>query len=83
MTSTLPHLRSIVDHDGGVILDIPQNTISTLNSTGAYVWERLERGMAIDAIVSELALETGTDPAIVHRDVEIFLDDLKSKHLFA
>jgi len=28
------HLQSIVDHDGAVILDVPRNTITTLDATG-------------------------------------------------
>ena len=83
MATTPPHLRSIVDQDGAVILDIPRNAMTTLNPTGAYVWQRLERGMGLDAIVAELASETGTDEAVVAKDVDGFMEELKSKHLLA
>jgi Coenzyme PQQ synthesis protein D (PqqD) len=83
MLTTTPHLRSVIDHDGAVILDIPRNTIITLNPTGAYIWQRLEQGMTIDAIVSELALETGADEKTIANDVSTFMDELKSKHLVA
>jgi hypothetical protein len=53
----------------------------TLNSTGGYVWERLRQGKLVDEIVRELASETGADHAMVDRDVQAFLDELKSKHL--
>jgi len=75
------HLRSIVDHDGAVILDFKRDAMLTLNSTGGYVWERLRQGIQVDDIIRELASETGADPMIVDRDVQSFLDELKSKHL--
>jgi hypothetical protein len=45
------------------------------------VWERLRQGKLVDEIVRELARETDADPATVDRDVQAFLDELKSKHL--
>jgi hypothetical protein len=81
MITVAPHIRSIVDHDGAVILDIPRNAMTTLDSTGAYVWERLQRGLQIDAIVTELAHDTGADESVVAKDVEEFVEQLKSKYL--
>jgi hypothetical protein len=45
------------------------------------VWQRLQQGKQIDEIIRELASETGADPVTVDRDVHIFLDELKSRHL--
>jgi hypothetical protein len=81
MITVAPHIRSIVDHDGAVILDIPRNTMTTLDSTGAYVWERLQRGLEVDAIVRELAHDTGVEESVVAKDVEEFMEQLKSSHL--
>jgi hypothetical protein len=81
MLTTTPNIRSVVDHDGAVLLDIPRNAMTTLNSTGAYVWERLNRGMSVAAVVAELSKDTGVDEAIVGADVEVFLEELKSRHL--
>jgi hypothetical protein len=50
----------VVDQDGAVILDIPRNAMTTLNSTGAYIWQRLNQGMSLDAIVAQLANDTDT-----------------------
>jgi Coenzyme PQQ synthesis protein D (PqqD) len=82
MATPRPHLRSAVDHDGAVILDIERDAMLTINSTGSYVWERLQRGKQIEEIIHELASETGADPVTVDRDVHAFLNELKSKHLF-
>jgi DNA-binding IclR family transcriptional regulator len=81
MQTIAPHLRSVVDHDGAVILDIEHDTMLTLNSTGGYIWQRLQQGKLIDEIVSELARDTGADLAAVDRDVHVFLEQLRSKRL--
>lgn len=82
MLAPAEHLRSVIDHDGAVILDIEHDAMLTLNSTGAYVWKKLKQGKLIDEIVGELASETGADPATVDRDVHAFFDQLKAKNLF-
>lgn len=82
MAAMPAHLRSIVDHDGAVILDIEHDAMLTLNSTGAYVWEKLQQGRSIDEIVCELARESSTDTVTVDHDVREFLDLLKAKQLF-
>ena len=81
MLSTPAHLRSIVDHDGAVILNIPRNAMTTLDAVGAFVWERLQRGLEVGAIVRELARDTGADTSVVAKDVEQFMEQLKSRHL--
>jgi hypothetical protein len=82
MSTLRPTLRSVVDHDGAVILDVERDSMLTINSTGSYVWERLQQSRQIGEIVRELASETGADPETVDRDVHAFFDELKSRHLF-
>jgi hypothetical protein len=81
MITVTPNLRSIVDHDGAVILDISRNSMTTLDTIGAYIWQRLGKGLPIDAIVAELTQDTGADREIVARDVDEFMEQLKSRHL--
>ena len=82
--ATMPaHLRSIVDHHGAVILDSSRNAMTILDATGAYVWQRLNRGMPLDTIVAELASDTGADEQMIAKDVDAFMEQLKSKHLVA
>lgn len=83
MVTIPPDLRSVVDHDGAVILDISRNAMTTVNSTGAYIWKRLERGLSPEAIISELTQDTGAEASVVASDVHQFIEDLKSKHLLA
>jgi hypothetical protein len=82
MTTGSSQLHTVVDQDGAAILDIEHGLISTLNSTGAYVWQRLERGEPIETIIANLARETGEDLLVVARDVREFTETLKSHHLF-
>jgi Coenzyme PQQ synthesis protein D (PqqD) len=81
MLSSPEHLRTAVDHDGAVILDIPANEMTTLNPTGAYIWERLQQGKAPADITAELARETGADETTVADDVQTFIETLLSKRL--
>ena len=81
MVSTPPHLRSVIDRDGAVILDIPANEMTTLNSTGAFIWEQLQKGQTPAFIAAELARDTDTPEAVIARDVDAFIESLLSKHL--
>ena len=81
MPAPAAHLRSIIDHDGAVILDIEHDAMLTLNFTGGYVWEKLKQGKLIDEIVCELASETGMDRSTVELDVQAFVEQLLAKQL--
>jgi hypothetical protein len=82
MVITPSHLRSIVDHDGAVILDIERDQFFSLNPVGSYIWERLLKGEDLDQIAKALAEESGAEITVVMADVNEFVADLKSKHLF-
>jgi len=77
------NLRTILDQDGAAILDVSRNEITTLNSSGAFVWERLERGYTADGIVDELASMCHADRATVSDSVYRFLHELDAKHLIS
>jgi len=82
MATTPAHLRSVVDHDGAVILDIKRDEFFSMNPVGAYIWARLLNGEGLDQIARALAEETGTELSVVTADVNNFVADLKSKQLF-
>jgi 6-phosphogluconate dehydrogenase (decarboxylating) len=81
MLSSPPHLRTVTNQDGAAILDVSHNQITTLNSTGGFVWERLRRGRTVEEAIRDLATESNTDPAIVERGVRKFLEQLRSESL--
>jgi hypothetical protein len=82
MTDTSSNLRSIVDQDGAVILDIDKDQFFSLNPIGAMIWSRLGTGESLDQIKDTIVLQTSMDLAVVSNDVDEFIADLKSKHLF-
>ena len=81
MAIQIRHLKTVVDQDGAAILDIERGLISTLNHTGAYVWDKLQRGETLATIIGNLAGETGEQSLTVERDVLEFIEDLKQKQL--
>lgn len=81
MRNSSTHLRTIANQDGAVILNSAAGTITTLNSSGAFVWQALQRGENQDAIVADLARETGEQVDTLERDVRKFMDALKNQHL--
>jgi hypothetical protein len=77
------HLRTVVNQDGAAILNSTTGTITALNSTGAFVWQALERGEDPNMIAQELARETGKPVKSLERDVREFIQALKDRQLFA
>jgi hypothetical protein len=83
MVSLAPNLKVVVNDDGAAILDIEHDCISTLNPTGAYVWQGLQRGDSVETTIANLARDTGGDPLLIAHDVRDFIEDLKRRQLLA
>jgi len=81
LTRHSAHLNAIANEDGAAILDAQSGTISTLNSSGAFVWQALERGEAVENIVANIARETTEKLETVRKDVLAFINALESNHL--
>jgi Coenzyme PQQ synthesis protein D (PqqD) len=81
MPSRTPNLRFIANEDGAVILDVDHNTICTLNTMGAYVWQDLQSGKQLDEVIANLRRDTGEDSLLIERDVHAFFEDLEQRHL--
>ena len=77
------HLRTIVSQDGAAVFDTERGTISTLNTTGAYIWQALERGESEEEIVDGLARETSECRNVVRQDVHDFIAALHAHKLLA
>jgi hypothetical protein len=74
-------LKAVVTIDGAAILDIERNSISTLNRTGAFVWQGLQREQSLESIIAALASETGEDTELVELDVRAFVQELQKQKL--
>jgi Coenzyme PQQ synthesis protein D (PqqD) len=82
MVIAATHLRTIIDHDGAVVLDINRDQFFSMNAVGTFIWTRLLDDEDLERIAEALALETGMDLSVVSADVNDFIADLKSKCLF-
>jgi hypothetical protein len=81
LTSQFNHLRAIVNQDGAAILDRKSGIISTLNSTGAVIWQALERGEDTETVAQSLATQTGEDIEAIRKDVANFVEALRKQNL--
>ena len=76
------YLQTVVDQVGAAILDIDRGQVSKLNPTGAFVWQRLQRGETIEEVIANLACETGEEIRVIERDVREFVEVLKEQRLY-
>lgn len=81
MTLENKQLRKIVNQDGAAILHIKSGKLSTLNATGAIVWQALERGEPVETISENLARMTGEPIESVRNDVVSFMDALRKQEI--
>lgn len=81
MANQHTHLRAITSQDGAAILDTKAGKITTLNSSGGFVWQSLKRGEGIETIAERLARESGEPMEIVKEDVADFIEALKKQDL--
>ena len=61
-----------------VLLDF--KVMLTLNDTGAFLWEKLSKGIKIEDLVAEFIQEYDVDIAVAREDIEEFLIKLKENN---
>ena len=66
--------NNIVVEIGG---SVSFNGMITLNDTGAFLWEKLEKGSEEEALVSALLDEYDVDAKKANKDVELFIKKLE------
>jgi hypothetical protein len=81
MSRDKPHLRTIANQDGAAVLDTNEGTIFTLNPTGSFIWQALERGECEAEIVDSLAHETAESAAAIRHDVTAFIAALRERKM--
>lgn len=75
------HVRSVMDPDGAVILDLLQGRYYSLNGVGAAIWSQIESGRSLPEIETHIKDSFGATDDVVRADVAAFLDDLQRKKL--
>lgn len=75
------HVRSVIDPDGAVLLDLKKGKYYSLNGIGAEIWLKLEAGLSVPEIEGHLASLCGTPTEVLRRDVAGFIEDLRRRQL--
>jgi hypothetical protein len=75
------HVRSVIDDDGAVVLDLKHGRYFSLNGVGAEVWRQLEAGATIANIEAGLRRDYDTEADGLRRDLAAFLERLTRAEL--
>ena len=67
--------------DGGVLLDVEQGAIFSLNAVGLRILELLQQGQTTASVVNRISREFGAPEQLVLEDVEGFLQSLAERGL--
>ena len=58
------------------------NGMIKLNPTGVYIWNKIKEGIDSDHLVDALASEYNISRNVAKRDIDLFLDSLKTTGCF-
>jgi hypothetical protein len=75
------HVRSVIDADGAVILDVVKGRYFSLNGVAVEVWTRLEAGMTLSDIELALVKEFPTSADVLAQDIRRFIERLRQNSL--
>jgi hypothetical protein len=78
-----PSVRSVFSEDGAVVMEIKQGLMYTSNPVGGRIFELLSQGQTPEQVVATVSRECDVEPAMVHRDLEGFLEELSSYGLIS
>jgi hypothetical protein len=74
-------VRSLIDADGAVLLDLRNGTYFSLNNLGADIWRQLEAGEGLTNIQTAIAARYGIASDLVKEDIQAFVADLAQRRL--
>ena len=83
MFSISPSVRLTKSQDGGVLLDIEQGEIFSLNPVGTRIIELLQTEQTRSSLVRLVSCEFSAPEEIVAADVDEFLSILRQQHLLS
>jgi hypothetical protein len=76
-----PHVRSMIDGDGAVLLDLKAGRYYSLNGVGAKIWSRAEKGMTLSQIVADLQATYQVPADKLAADLAAFVRNMEEKGL--
>ena len=74
-------VRSMVNQDGGVVLDIERGMMLSLNVSGSKIWTKVQQNLSVDQIVEEISSEFDIPRETARQDVHAFLHSLQDHML--
>jgi hypothetical protein len=74
-------VRCTHDRDGGLVLDIRQGQIFSLNLVGSTILELLKRGTCVSEIVDDISRDFKISRDLAEIDVREFIETLKKYRL--
>ena len=75
------NIRTVVNQDGGILLDIDRGRMLSSNPVGARIWQMIESGKSRTEIVAAVSADYGVPVDVVSRDVDEFVTVLRSQRL--
>ena len=83
MTATRipPHVQSVMDPDGAVLLDLKQGKYFSLNGVAAVIWERLSAGDTPEQVEAHLRRTYDAPAETLRADLDAFLARLARERL--
>lgn len=80
-TRIAAHVKSVVDADGAVLLDLKKGKYFSLNGIAAEIWGGIEAGLDHAAIEAHLARSYDAAPERLRADLESFMASLAREEL--
>ncbi|HVG08068.1 MAG TPA: PqqD family protein [Thermoanaerobaculia bacterium] len=76
-----PHVRSMIDGDGAVLLDLKAGRYYSLNGVAAGIWSRVEKGLTLPQILDELRQTYQVPAERLQADLAAFVRAMEEKGL--
>jgi hypothetical protein len=74
----VPSVRSVFSQDGAVLMEIKQGMMYTSNPVGGRILKLLSQGVPAESVVETISRECSTPQETVRRDLERFVEQLRS-----
>lgn len=76
-----PHVQSVIDPDGAVLLDLNRGKYFSLNVVAVEIWKRLEAGAGLPEIEAHLRDTYDVPAGRLRQDLQAFIEHLMSQNL--
>src|SRR5713226_3787525 len=76
-----PHVRSVTNTDGAILLDTDTGLMFSVNHVGGLIWESLHKGRTEDEIVNLIVERFQISRDQASSDIRSFSTELRQKQL--